>query len=47
MVDESQMQLLRRIAAHDRQALAEFYDQSAKLIFSVAVRILGDVAEAE
>jgi RNA polymerase sigma-70 factor (ECF subfamily) len=47
MVDESQMQLLRRIAAHDRQALAEFYDQSARLIFSVAVRILGDVAEAE
>src|SRR5262245_10677925 len=47
MVDEAQTQLLRRIAAHDRQALAEFYDESAGLIFSVAVRILGDAAEAE
>ncbi len=41
------MQLLRRIAAQDRQALAEFYDQSAGLVFSVAVRMLGDAADAE
>lgn len=46
-VEEAQTQLLRRIAAHDCQALAEFYDQSADLIFSVAVRILGDAVEAE
>jgi len=46
-VDETQRQLLRRIAEHDRQALAEFYDQSARLLFSAAVRILGDLAEAE
>ena len=46
-VDESQTQLLRRIAAQDRQALADFYDQFATLIFSVAVRMLGDTSEAE
>ena len=46
-MDETQRQLLRRIAEHDRQALAEFYDQSARLLFSAAVRILGDLAEAE
>ena len=27
--EESQAQLLRRIAAQDRQALSEFYDQTA------------------
>src|SRR5262245_25821982 len=46
-VDASQIQLLRRIAAGDREALADFYEQSANLLFSVAVRILGDLAEAE
>lgn len=45
--EESQTELLRRIAAQDRQALLEFYDQSAGLLFSTAVRILGDAAEAE
>jgi len=45
--DESQTQLLRRIAAQDRQALAEFYDQLAGLVFSTAVRMLGDMAEAQ
>src|SRR5262245_66572015 len=45
--DESQAQLLRRIAAQDRQALAEFYDQTAGLLFSTAVRVLGDASEAE
>lgn len=45
--EESQVQLLRRIAAQDRQALAECYDQLAGPLFSTATRILGDVHEAE
>ena len=45
--DEFQTQLLRRIAAQDRQALAEFYDQFGAVLFSTAVRILGDQQEAE
>jgi RNA polymerase sigma-70 factor (ECF subfamily) len=44
---ESQAQLLRRIAGQDRQALAEFYDQTAGPLFSTAIRILGDAHEAE
>jgi RNA polymerase sigma-70 factor (ECF subfamily) len=46
-VGDSQVQLLRRVAAGDRQALAEFYDQTAGMLFSTAVRILGDTHEAE
>ena len=45
--EESQAQLLLRIAAQDAQALAEFYDLTAKPLFSLAVRILGDASEAE
>lgn len=45
--NECQVQLLGRIAAQDRQALAEFYDQTAAVLYSVAVRILGDVHDAE
>src|SRR2546426_740054 len=45
--EESQTQLLRRIGAQDRQALAEFYDQTAGPLFSMSVRILGDAHEAE
>ena len=45
--EESQAQLLRRIAGQDRQALAEFYDQTAGPLFSTAIRILGDAHEAE
>lgn len=46
-VEESQARLLHRIAAQDRQALAEFYDQTAAVLFSTAMRILGDTHEAE
>jgi len=42
-----QAQLLSRIAQEDRNALAEFYDQAAGILFSTAVRILGDPQEAE
>jgi len=45
--EESLAQLLQRIAGQDRQALAEFYDQTSGAIFSTAVRILGDAHEAE
>ena len=46
-VEESQAQLLRRIAAQDRNALAEFYDQTARPLFSIAIRMLGNSEEAE
>jgi RNA polymerase sigma-70 factor, ECF subfamily len=39
--------LLRRIAAGDRAAFAEFYDRHSTLMFSVAVKILHDLTEAE
>jgi len=42
-----QTQLLRRVAAQDRQALADFYDQVAGVLFSTSIRILGDPQEAE
>jgi RNA polymerase sigma-70 factor (ECF subfamily) len=45
--EDPQAQLLRRIAAQDRDALAEFYDQVAGLLYSTALRILGDAHEAE
>lgn len=47
-VDEiQQARLLRRIADQDRQALSEFYDQVAAVLFATSVRILGDSHEAE
>ena len=46
-VEETQTQLLRRIAAQERQALGEFYDQMAGVLYSTAFRILGDAQEAE
>ena len=45
--EDEQAQLLRRAAARDAQALAAIYDQIAAPLYSVAVRILGDVNEAE
>ena len=39
--------MLRRIAAQEREALVEFYDQVAGVLFSTACRILGDAHEAE
>ena len=45
--EAAQAKLLQRIAAQDRQALAEFYDEMAGVLFSTAVRILGDGHEAE
>ncbi|MCI0746357.1 MAG: sigma-70 family RNA polymerase sigma factor [Verrucomicrobia subdivision 3 bacterium] len=45
--EQTQAELLRRIAAQDREALAQFYDEMAGVLFSTAVRILGDALEAE
>ncbi len=39
--------LLRRIAAQDRAALAEFYDQTAGFIYATTLRMLGDASETE
>ena len=44
---DTQAQLLRRIAAQDREALAEFYDQTAGVIYSTVLRMLGDASETE
>ena len=42
-----QVELLHRIAAQDREALAEIYDQLAGVLFSMAVRMLSDGHDAE
>jgi RNA polymerase sigma-70 factor (ECF subfamily) len=42
-----QARLLQRVAGGDLQAISDLYDQVAAPLFSVAVRILGDAAEAE
>jgi len=46
-VEACQTQLLRRIAAQDRAALAEFYDQTASSLFGFAFRMLGNTQDAE
>ncbi len=43
----SDAEVIRRIRAGDRAAFLGFYDRCAPLLLSVAVRILGDRAEAE
>jgi RNA polymerase sigma-70 factor (ECF subfamily) len=45
--EETQAELLRRIAAQDREAMAGFYNQMAGVLFSTAVRMLRDSHEAE
>jgi RNA polymerase sigma-70 factor (ECF subfamily) len=42
-----QAELLRRIARQDRDALSEFYHQTARPLFSLACRMLGNVSDAE
>jgi RNA polymerase sigma-70 factor (ECF subfamily) len=44
---ESQNELLARIAARELAALETFYDQTSSPLFAVALRILGEAAEAE
>jgi len=45
--EKSQAELLRRIAAQDREALAQLYDEIVGVLFATAIRILGDPLEAE
>ena len=45
--DRAQAELLGRIARQDREALAQLYDQLGRILFSIAVRMLGDRHEAE
>jgi RNA polymerase sigma-70 factor (ECF subfamily) len=45
--EEIEESLLRRVAAKDQQALAELYDQTVGVLFSVAFRLLGNREEAE
>ena len=45
--ESGQTQLIRRIAAQDKQALAELYDQVASVLFATSFRILRDPHEAE
>jgi RNA polymerase sigma-70 factor (ECF subfamily) len=45
--EDIQALLVRRIATGDLQAVSDFYDQTARPLFSVALRILGDKPEAE
>lgn len=39
--------LLRRISEQDQTAMAEFYDQVAGILYSVAIRIVGDADDAQ
>ena len=41
------VEILARVRGGDMAAFAEFYDRHATLLFSVALRILGDAHEAE
>lgn len=45
--DEIQAELLRRIATQDREALSQFYDDTARPLFSLAYRMLGNTEESE
>jgi RNA polymerase sigma-70 factor, ECF subfamily len=47
MADQESEGLVRRLAAGDREALGQFYDRHARLVWSLAVRILRDQADAE
>jgi len=46
-IEESQAQLLRRIATRDESALADLYDQTSAVIYSTAFRMLGSAHDAE
>ncbi len=43
----SDLEVFERFAAGDASAFAEFYDRHATLLFSVALRIVGNVHDAE
>ncbi len=45
--ESTETELLARIADGDTGAFSQFYDQLANVLFSIAVRILGDAHDAE
>ena len=45
--ESSRETLVRRMAAGDHAAMAEFYDQTSALVFGLALRIVGDHGAAE
>lgn len=47
LTETQQAELLRRIAAQDTTALAEFYDQTAASLFSFAMQMLNNAHDAE
>ncbi len=47
MTAQHDQECLRRVQAGDPQALAQLYDRFTPLLFAVALRILGGMAEAE
>ncbi len=46
-VVEQEIGLLGRIACRESQALSELYDRFAKVLFSIAIKILNDTTQAE
>jgi len=45
--ESSEIELIGRIAAGDTAAFTEFYDRYATLLFSIVMKLLNDVQEAE
>lgn len=45
--DQSWSELIRRMAKGDESSLAEFYDQSSRLVFALALRMVKERAVAE
>jgi RNA polymerase sigma-70 factor, ECF subfamily len=43
----SDTELLQRMAGADQLAFGEFYDRHSTLLFSIAIKVVGDVHEAE
>ncbi|MEO8602595.1 MAG: sigma-70 family RNA polymerase sigma factor, partial [bacterium] len=46
-VESSREELVRRMAAGDQAAMAELYDQTNRIVFGLALRVLADRAAAE
>jgi RNA polymerase sigma-70 factor (ECF subfamily) len=45
--DSLWVQCIHRVAAGEQDALGELYDRSSSLVYSMAMRIMGDSADAE
>jgi RNA polymerase sigma-70 factor (ECF subfamily) len=46
-LDDAWKRYLDRCAAGDQSAMAQLYDESSSLVYSVALRMLGDAADAQ